>query len=56
MEIRPAEKKHDPRAAGRKWYPKTVERKQEQGAQPESLWQDGGEQQETMGTSITKVQ
>jgi len=42
VEIRPADKKHDPRAAGRKWYPKTAERKQGQAAQPESLLQDGG--------------
>ena len=48
--------KHDPRAAERKLDPKTAERKRDWAAQPESLMQDGGEQQGTMGTSKTKVQ
>ena len=51
-----AERKHDARAAERKLDPKTAERKQDQAAQPESLLQDRGERQGTMGTSITKVQ
>jgi len=41
-------------AADRKLDPKTTERKQDQAAQPQSLLQDGGEQQVTMGTSIKK--
>ena len=42
------------RAAERKRDPKTAEKKLDRAAQPQALLRHGGEQQGTMGTSLTK--